>query len=51
MGVAFAASAIGLMVIVGFVFALIAGGVCALCVGFAARMLRGLFAGNDAKKS
>jgi hypothetical protein len=48
--IAFAAGTIGLMVIIGFVFALIAAGVCALCVAAAAKALRALFSKEAPKK-
>jgi len=49
-GIGFAAAAIGLLVFVSIVAALIAAGVCALCVAIAARALRSLFSGKEGGK-
>ncbi|PNG18881.1 hypothetical protein C1J00_28650 [Streptomyces cahuitamycinicus] len=50
MGIGFAAASIGLLVFVSIVAALIAAGVCALCVAVAARALRGLLSGKEVAK-
>ncbi|WP_413100867.1 hypothetical protein [Streptomyces sp. Inha503] len=42
----FAAAAIAVMLLIGLVVALVAAGVCALCIAVAARALRGLFGGK-----
>ncbi|MFE1206277.1 hypothetical protein ACFW5V_31840 [Streptomyces sp. NPDC058762] len=44
--IGFAAAAIGLLLLVGIVAALIAAGACALCVAAAAKALRGLAGGK-----
>ncbi|MFG2864668.1 hypothetical protein [Streptomyces sioyaensis] len=45
----FAAATIAVMLLVGLVVALVAAGVCALCIAVAARALRGLFEGGKKK--
>ncbi|MYW67178.1 hypothetical protein GTY65_24370 [Streptomyces sp. SID8379] len=46
LAIGFAAASITVMLLVGLVVTLIAAGACALCVAFAARMLRGLVGGK-----
>ncbi|MFP3991031.1 hypothetical protein U9R90_26895 [Streptomyces sp. E11-3] len=45
----FAAATITVLLLVGLVVALIAAGMCALCVAVAARSLRALFSGGKTK--